>query len=129
MTELLASQHLIFGTQRSQYIINQIKETDHEQEFIKDIDLNVLRDFGESCPEPFLQLADFPIFGTRLKHIHQRMIDWRPLRVSELWKRPYRDPLPYFGFWFAAFIGVVGFIGVLLNIVQAVFSVLSWIHR
>lgn len=128
MTELLASQHLIFSTQRSQYIINQIKETDREQEFIKDIDLNVLRDFGESCPEPFLDLADFPIFGTRLKHIHQSMIDWRPLRVSELWKRPYRDPLLYFGFWFGTFIGVVTVIGVLLNMAQLIISVLSWMH-
>ena len=126
MTELIASQNLIFCTQKSKSIVKRIKETFREQKYIKDIDLNMLRDFDESRSEPCLQLSDFPIFGMRLQHIHQRMVDWRPLRVSELWKRPYRDPLPYFGFWFATFIGVVGIIGVLLNIVQVVFSILSW---
>jgi hypothetical protein len=126
MTELIASQNLIFGTQKSKSIIKRITKTNHEQQYIKDIDLNMLEDFNENCSEPSLQLADFPIFGTRLQHIHQRMVDWRPLRVSELWKKPYRDPLPYFGFWFAAFIGVVGLVGVLLNAAQVVFSILSW---
>jgi hypothetical protein len=126
MTELIASQNLIFCTQKSKSIVKRISEINREQKYIKSIDLNMLRDFSESCSEPSLQLADFPIFGTRLQHIHQRMVDWRPLRLSKLLKKPYRDPLPYFGFWFATFIGVIGVIGVLLNIAQVVFSILSW---
>ena len=87
----------------------------------------MLRDFRESRTDPSLQLADFPIFGTRLQHIHQRMADWRPLRVSELLAPTIWRLSPLLrDFGLRTFIGVVGLIGVFLNVAQVVFSILSW---
>jgi len=55
-----------------------------------------------------VHIGDFPIYGTRLQSIHQRMTDWRPLRLHHaLWYRPYRDSLTFYGFRFALFFGLL----------------------
>jgi hypothetical protein len=92
----------------------------------KKIHLNMIQDFHESCSGSSLQLPDFPIFASRLQHIQQRMVDWRPIRVKGLFTRPYRDPLPYFAFWFATWLGFIGVVGVFLGAIQVAFAVLSW---
>ena len=90
------------------------------------MDLKIIQDYHASRSELALQLSDFPIFGSRLQHIHQRMVEWRPIRVQGLFMRPYRDPLPYFAFWFATWLGFIGALGVALSAIQVAFAVLSW---
>jgi hypothetical protein len=94
---------------------------DRSREQIKEIDLDILKDYQENWVASkglSLQLSDFPIYGARLQHIRMRMKEWRPPRLRQVWRRPYKDPLPYYGFWFAVFLGVAAVTGVALNIAQ-----------
>ena len=50
------------------------------------------------------------------------MVDWRALVIRDVRFRPYRDPLPYYAFWFAVIIGLMALIGLLLNAAQLVAS-------
>jgi hypothetical protein len=120
MAELLASHSLIFNTSQSEVIVKSLHSEDIEG---KDISLEIVKDFRISYSEPSLQLADFPIFGGRLKYLHQRMASWRPLRVRQLWKRPYRDPLPFFTFWAGTVIGLFTLVAMILGAAQLAFTI------
>lgn len=67
-----------------------------------------------------LQLEDFPFFQHRLRLIQEKMDDWRPQKVKELWMRGYSDPLTYYTFIGGLFFGILGIVGVAASIVQAV---------
>jgi hypothetical protein len=67
-----------------------------------------------------LQLEDFPFFQHRLRSIQEKMDDWRPQKVKELWMRGYSDPLNYYTFIGGLFFGILGLVGVAASIVQAV---------
>jgi hypothetical protein len=54
-----------------------------------------------------VQLTDFPIYGSRLEMIHQRMKDWHPECLSDLLIKPYRNPLLFYTFWFATSLAIV----------------------
>jgi len=52
-----------------------------------------------------LRLSDFPIYGSRLQEFQTEMKEWRPKKLTHLAIRPYSDPVTYYAFWFAIFIG------------------------
>lgn len=54
------------------------------------------------------RLEDFVLLRPRLAELQTEMNDWRPQTIGDLFKRGYRDPLTWYGFWFATFIGIVG---------------------
>jgi hypothetical protein len=84
-----------------------------------DVQAELIRDYQKHWSESIdaVHISDFPIYGTRLATIHTRMTDWRPLKVRHaFFVRPYRDTLPFYVFWFGIFIGVVGIVGLAMNI-------------
>ena len=91
--------------------------------------MKLVREFrDEFCPVGSeLLLQNFPIYSTRLQNIQQRMNEWRPQTIREVAIRPYKDPLTYYAFWFATFIGFVSIASLAATIAQtyAAFQQLS----
>lgn len=82
-------------------------------------DVTLLIDFRNNfCDGISFGLQDFPLYGSRLHYIQKRMNEWRPQRFAELRVRPYKDPVAYYTFWFAAYFGLLGVLGLCLTIVQ-----------
>jgi hypothetical protein len=91
------------------------------------VDVNLLRVwryviFPMNIP---LQLEDFPFYQHRLSLIQQKMEDWRPQKVTELWTRGYRDPLTYYTFVTGIFFGILGILGLVAGILQAYSSMVA----
>ena len=108
--ELMYSQVLFFGRDR-------ISEN---QGRALGVDINLVRDFWENYSpiQSDLQLSDFPVYGSRLKHIRERMTEWRPQTWAELAIRPYNDPITFYAFWFATLVGIIGVLGLGATIAQ-----------
>jgi hypothetical protein len=117
LTELFASHCLLFA--ESEEIVKRINGGSA-------IDLELLKDYQSYRPQTPFQMTDFPIFGNRIQHIHQRMVDWRPLRLRDLYYRPYKDPVTYYAFAFAVFIGLIGIVGLVANVGQFIVSMLTF---
>lgn len=120
LAELLESHRLLFGTSKSEIIAESLLERDRQNQCFKRIDLELVRDYCKNWSTHSLQITDFPIYGSRLQHIHQRMVDWRALALRDVRFRPYHDPLSYYAFWFAVFIGSIGILGLGLSAAQLV---------
>lgn len=117
LDELLLSHSLFFGRST---ISDKVM-----QSLFKGIDMNIVRDYRDRWSESIsaVHISDFPIYGTRLQSIHQRMTDWRPLRLDHAFRfRPYRDSLPFYAFRFALFLGVLAVAALALNIYNTVKS-------
>jgi hypothetical protein len=86
------------------------------------IDMKIVNDYEKrSASISAVHISDFPIYGTRLQSIHQRMTDWRPLRsYHSIWYRPYRDSLPVYVFRFALFFGLLSATALILTIIGTV---------
>jgi hypothetical protein len=55
-----------------------------------------------------LRFEDFPIYGTRLRELRDRMNSWRPRTIrGKLFTRPYDDPLSFYAVWFGSIISLV----------------------
>ena len=64
------------------------------------------------------RLEDFVLLRHRLSELQTEMNEWRPQTIGDLFKRGYRDPLTWYGFWFATFIGIVGICSLGVSIAQ-----------
>lgn len=117
LVELLYSHVLFFGRDKlSEKIAKSLG-----------IPIQLIRDFRDewSPVRTDLQLQHFHIYGTRLQCIQKKLNEWRPQSIKDLGVRPYRDPLTYYAFWFAVFLGVVSVLGLIAGIVQAYSTVKS----
>lgn len=114
LDELLASHTLFFSRSTPS---NKVMRSQ-----FSGIDMNIIRDYRDrwSGNISSVHISDFPIYGSRLQHIHQRMTDWRPLHVLDLRHQPYRDPLSYYAFCFAIFFGGLGIGSLVFTIYGAV---------
>jgi len=86
------------------------------------VDKHFLHDFWRSYSpvQSDLQLSDFPLYGSRLKHIRLTMREWRPQTWSEPAIRPYNDPITFYAFWFATLVGIIGVVGLATTIAQTI---------
>ena len=66
------------------------------------------------------RLEDFVLLRPRLFELQREMNDWRPQKVADLFKRGYKDPLTWYGFWFATIVGSLGILSVTISIMQTV---------
>ena len=66
------------------------------------------------------RLEDFVLFRPRLDELQREMNDWRPQNVSDLFRRGYKDPLTWYGFWFATIVGTIGILSLGVSIAQLV---------
>jgi hypothetical protein len=46
------------------------------------------------------------------------MDSWQPWNFKELIISPYKDPIPFYAFWFTLFIGVLSIVAVEVSIAQ-----------
>jgi hypothetical protein len=85
------------------------------------INMFVVRDYHDNWSNciSLAHITDFPIYGSRLLAIHQRMADWRPLHLRDLRHRPYRDSVAYYAFMFAAIFGLLGIASLVVGIYTA----------
>jgi len=110
--ELMYSHVLFFGRDRASA----------NRGALMGVDKHILQDFrlNYSPVQWDLQLSDFPLYGSRLKHIRLTMREWRPQTWSELAIRPYNDPITFYAFWFATLVGIIGVVGLAATIAQTI---------
>ena len=66
------------------------------------------------------RLEDFVLLRPRLFELQREMNEWRPQRMKDLFRRGYKDPLTWYGFWFAAIIGSIGILSLGISITSLI---------
>jgi len=66
------------------------------------------------------RLEDFLFLRPRLYELQREMIEWRPQKVGDLLRRRYKDPLTWYGFWFATVIGSIGILSLGVSVTSLI---------
>ena len=62
------------------------------------------------------RLEDFLLLRPRLFELQREMNEWRPQKLRDLFRRGYKDPLTWYGFWFATIVGSLGILSLGVSI-------------
>ena len=124
----IARSHALLFLQES-HLTPQVQKIAHAL----NLDLSPLRLVAQVRPLAFravfydaLELGniprfeDFELLRPRLWELRQEMEDWRPQNVRDLFQRGYRDPLTWYGFWFATIVGTLGILSLGVSVAQLV---------
>lgn len=68
------------------------------------------------------RLEDFYLLRPRLHELQRDMNEWRPQTIRDLLRRGYKDPLTWYGFCIAGFVGFIGIGSLAISIAQTVAS-------
>ena len=119
LDELLLSHALFFGRSTPSDSIMKTK--------FEGIEMNIVNAYKDhwSLDISAVHISDFPIYGSRLQLIHQRMTDWRPLSLYDLRIRPYRESISYYAILFAVMFGFLGLLSFLWSVIS---QVVNWVN-
>jgi hypothetical protein len=90
------------------YLAAQVQPLEFKMIFYDALEYNIPR------------LEDFVLLRPRLAELQREMNDWRPQKIPHLFKRGYKDPLTWYGFWFAAIVGTIGILSLGVSVAQLV---------
>jgi hypothetical protein len=84
------------------------------------IDMDFVRSFRDvfSPVQAGLRLEHFPLYGSRLCRIQLQMNEWRPQSFSELFIRPYRDPMTFYSTQIAVIVGILSILALGATLAQ-----------
>jgi hypothetical protein len=108
--ELMLSHVLVFGR-------SPLTTEEMDKEF-PGIQMSIVDDYRDQWSGGIetVQISDFPIYGTRLQAIQQRMTEWRALSFAGLFKKHYRDLTAYYAFILAMIFGSLSVLGLLWSV-------------
>lgn len=114
LDELLRTHWLFFCRD---FPSKKLMQTDFQR-----IELNIISDYCDRYKAgiPSANISDFPIYGSRLRLIHQRLTEWHPQNILNLIHRPYGNTIAYYGFCFAFLFSVLNLVQLGLNIYSVV---------
>jgi len=132
----LSRSHALLFLQESNKTARAQRIVDH-----LNLDLSPLHLIAQARPLAFRELfydalelgniprfEDFVLLRRRLWELRQEMNDWRPQSVRDLFRRGYRDPLTWYGFWFATIVGTLGILSLGISVGQLVQAIVGAPH-
>jgi hypothetical protein len=122
--ELLYSHVLLFGYDKRCEEIGLSHYNDDEF-------MTGLRKFREyhSVQKPYLYLQNYPVYGTRLQIVLDRMNKWQPQNLRQAVIKPYSDLLSYYAFWFAVGFGTITVVSLVATLIQTYASYQAYLAQ